>query len=88
MQIRSLGWEDPLEKEMATHSSILPWEILMDRGDWYAAVHGVAKRVKYDWVTKQHLYSLFKKKTIKPHITLRDYYPLSELPSSIVLLLN
>ena len=23
----SLGWEDPLEKEMATHSSILAWEI-------------------------------------------------------------
>ena len=27
-QIRSLGWEDPLEKEMATHSSILAWKIL------------------------------------------------------------
>ena len=27
MWIRSLGWEDPLEKEMATHSSILAWEI-------------------------------------------------------------
>ena len=27
MQIQSLGWEDPLEKEMATHSSILAWEI-------------------------------------------------------------
>ena len=27
MQIRSLGWEDPLEKEMATHTSILAWEI-------------------------------------------------------------
>ena len=26
-QIRSLGWEDPLEKEMATHSSIVAWEI-------------------------------------------------------------
>ena len=26
-QVRSLGWEDPLEKEMATHSSILGWEI-------------------------------------------------------------
>ena len=25
--IRSLGWEDPLEKEMATHSSILAWKI-------------------------------------------------------------
>ena len=27
MKLRSLGWEDPLEKEMATHSSILAWEI-------------------------------------------------------------
>ena len=28
MLVRFLGWEDPLEKEMATHSSILAWEIL------------------------------------------------------------
>ena len=27
MWVQSLGWEDPLEKEMATHSSILPGEI-------------------------------------------------------------
>ena len=27
MQIRSLGWEDPLEEEMATHSRILAWRI-------------------------------------------------------------
>jgi len=27
IQIRSLGWEDPLEKGMATHSSTLAWEI-------------------------------------------------------------
>ena len=26
-QVRFLGWEDPLEKEMAAHSSILAWEI-------------------------------------------------------------
>ena len=26
-QVQSLGWEDPLEKEMATHSSILAWKI-------------------------------------------------------------
>ena len=26
-QVRSVGWEDPLEKEMATHSSILAWKI-------------------------------------------------------------
>ena len=28
MQVQSLGWEDPLEEEMATYSSILAWEIL------------------------------------------------------------
>ena len=27
MQVQSLAWEDPLEKEMATHSSILAWRI-------------------------------------------------------------
>ena len=31
-QVRSLGWEDPLEKEMATHSSILAWRIPMEGG--------------------------------------------------------
>ena len=41
--VRSLGWEDPLEEGMATHSSILAWEIPTDRGAWQATVHGVAK---------------------------------------------
>ena len=39
----SLGWEDPLEENMATHSSILAWRIPMDRGAWWATVHGVTK---------------------------------------------
>jgi len=41
--VRSLGWEDSLEKEMATHSSILAWRSPMDRGAWRATGHGVAK---------------------------------------------
>ena len=41
--VRSLGWEDPLEEGMATHSSILGWRIPMDRGVWQAAVYGVTK---------------------------------------------
>ena len=41
--VRSLGWEDPLEEGMATHSSILAWRIPMDRGAWKATVHVVAK---------------------------------------------
>ena len=40
--VRSLGWEDPLEKGMATQSSILAWRINpMDSGVWRATVHGV-----------------------------------------------
>ena len=39
MQLWSLGQEDPLEEEMATHSSILDRENPMDRGVWRATVH-------------------------------------------------
>ena len=42
-QVRSLGWEDPLEKEMATHSSTLAWKIPWTTGAWQATIHGVAK---------------------------------------------
>ena len=42
-RVRFLGLEDPLEKEMATHSSILAWKNSMDRGAWQATVHGVTK---------------------------------------------
>ena len=42
-RVRSVGWEDPMEKGLATHSNILPWRIPMDRGAWQATVHGVAK---------------------------------------------
>ena len=41
IQVRSLGWEDPLEKGMALHYSCL--ENSMDRGAWWATAHGVAK---------------------------------------------
>ena len=37
--VQFLGWEDPLQEGMATHSSILAWRISMDRGAWQAAVH-------------------------------------------------
>ena len=39
-QVQSLGREDPLEEEMAIHSSILAWKNPMDRGVWGATVHG------------------------------------------------
>ena len=48
-RVQSLGWKDPLEKEMTTHSSIL--ENPMDRGALWATVHGIT-RVGHDLATK------------------------------------
>ena len=48
--VRSLGWEDPLEKGMATHSSILAWKV-----PWTKEPGGVQsmglQRVGFDWAT-------------------------------------
>ena len=57
MWVQSLGWEDPLEKEMATHFSILAWDI-----PWPEEPGGLyspwgRKRVRRDLVTKQQFLS-------------------------------
>ena len=53
MQVRSLHWDDPLEKEMATHSSILAWEI-----PWTEEPGGLpsmgSQRVGHNLMTRQH----------------------------------
>ena len=41
--VLSLGWKDPLEEGITTHSSTLAWRIPIDRGAWRAAVHGGSK---------------------------------------------
>ena len=43
MQVRSLGGEDPLEKGMATHSSILAWSIPWSEEPGGATVYGVVQ---------------------------------------------
>ena len=51
-QVQSLGQEDPLEKEMETHSSILG-DNSMERGAWQTTVHGVPK-----YLTRLSAYAL------------------------------
>ena len=54
MWVRSLGQEDPLEEEMATHSSILAWKIpRMEEPGRLQSMGSL--RVRNDWVTKQQL---------------------------------
>ena len=49
--VRSLGWKDPLEEGMATHSSILAWRILWTEGPGGLPSMG-SQRVRHDWATK------------------------------------
>ena len=55
-QVWSLGWEDPLEKEMATHSSVLAWRI-----PWTEEPGGLqsmgSQRVRHDWATSLSFYA-------------------------------
>ena len=59
MQVGSLGWEDPLEKEMATHSSILAWRTL-----WTEEPGGLPSmglhRVRHDWSDLACMHALEK----------------------------
>ena len=53
--VRFLGQEDSLKKEMATHSSILAWEMPWTVEPGGATVHGGHERVRRDLATKQQL---------------------------------
>ena len=67
MWIQSLGWEDLLKKEMATHSTILAWKNPMDRGAWWGYIHGSCKRVQHNLTIKQQQewYNTYAKKKKK-----------------------
>ena len=55
--VQSLGREDPLEKEMATYSSILAWRIPRTRGAWWATVHAVAESDTTEQVRGRRVHS-------------------------------
>jgi len=72
--IRSLGWEDPLEKEMATHYNILVWRIPWTEEPGQLQPMG-SQRVGHDLVTKQ-------KTTTTPFIILYNWNELVPLPTA------
>ena len=57
-QVQSLGWEHPLEKEMATHSSILAWKIPWTEESGSLQPMGL-QRIRHDWVTFTFLSLLY-----------------------------
>ena len=53
-RVRSLGWEDPLEKEMATHSSTLAWKIPWTKEPGRLESM-VSQRVRHDFASLQRM---------------------------------
>ena len=74
--VQSLGREDPLEKEMATHSSILAWKIPWTEEPGRLQSMGL-QRVGHDWVASLHFTSLHREFTEeqKDHICILTYVP-------------
>ena len=64
-QVRSLVWKDPLEKEMATHFSILAWRITLIEELGGLQSMG-SQRVRHDWATNTHTHILTHTHTILP----------------------
>ena len=86
MRVRSLGWEDPLEKEKGTCSSILAWKI-----PWTERLCGLQsmRSLRHDWVT-DHAHTAFNWKDggrkplpgLPSAIPQRLFYTLTSLPPS------
>ena len=55
--VQSMGWEDPLEKEKATHSSVLAWRIPETEEPGGLQSPWRSQRVRHNWVMHTYLYS-------------------------------
>ena len=75
-----LGWEDSLQKEMATHSSILAWKIpWMEEPGWLLSMG--SQRVRHDWATSLSIYlSKIYKQLIQLNIKKKRNKPVSKSP--------
>ena len=76
-RVRSLDWEDPLEKEMAAHSSTLAWKIPWTEQPGRLQSMG-SQRVRHNWVTSLSLFFLLGNSGISRQITNTDYHPPSQ----------
>ena len=72
-QVQSLGWEDPMEKGMATHARILAWEIpwTEEPGGWQSIR---SQRVRHDWVTNTFTFAFI-------HSEIKTIIKLMNMPS-------
>ena len=65
-RVQSLGWEDPWEEGMVTHSSVLTWRIRMDKGAWQAP-WGCKESNTTEWLSTSQHYVLHYTFTLSIH---------------------
>jgi len=83
-QVRSLGWEDPLEKEMAIHSRTTAWKIPRTEEPGRLQSMG-SQRVGHDWATSLSLYICNPWGHKESDVTERLHYTISHLKKNIYL---
>ena len=83
MQVRSLGQEDPLEKEMAIHSSILAWEISWTVEHGKATIHGFTKELDMTLATKQQERSVNICQFLSPNLSHSPLSTVATCPFSL-----
>ena len=67
MRFQSLDWRDPLEEEIATHSSVLAWRIQLTKEPAKLLTMG-SQRVGHNWETKEQQQPLFIEITLSLHL--------------------
>ena len=88
--MRDLGWEDPLEEGVATHSSIIAWRIPMDSGAWWLQ-YLRSQRVGHYWATKYSTlppvtpFSLEKKYDILPKLRWKELVKLTPMKGCMII---
>ena len=70
----SLGWEDSLEKEMATHSSVSCLENPMGRGAWCRLLSMGSQRVGHDWATSLHFLIYLSVRSISSNVSFKTCF--------------
>ena len=86
--VQSLGWEDPLEEGMATHSSILAWRIPMVRGARWATVHGVTESDTIERLSTAQQYLCLDLNPLLGNSVSTHQVPRATLDTSLVLRLH
>ena len=81
-QVRSLGWDNPLKKGLATHSSILAWKVLWTEKPGRLQSLG-SQRAGHSWATKTSTDLLVQRRMVIPRVCVHVQFHLTLRPCGL-----